>query len=80
MNGGSCATAGTQNTGSGGGGGVYSDSTRTKGAAGGSGIVIISYQNPTQRGGGGTVTSYTSGSYTYWVHSYATSGTFTYTG
>ena len=46
------------------------------GSSGGTGIVIISYANATQRGLGGTVTSYTSGSDTYWVHRYTTSSTY----
>jgi hypothetical protein len=45
--------------------------------AGGSGVVIISYASPTQIGTGGTVTSYTSGGTTYWVHTFTSSGTFT---
>jgi hypothetical protein len=39
--------------------------------------VFISYQNSVQRGTGGTVTSYTSGGLTYWVHTFNSSGTFT---
>jgi hypothetical protein len=59
---------GTANTGGGGGGFA---------AAGGSGITILSYASPTQTATGGTVTSYSSGGTTYWVHTFTTSGTFT---
>lgn len=51
--------------------------------SGNSGIVIISYISPTQKGTGGTVTSYsppTSPSTVVQVHTFASSGTFTYTG
>ena len=58
-------SAGATNRGGGGGGGSYS---------GGSGIVILRYLG-SQRGVGGTVTSV--GGYT--VHTFTTSGTFTYT-
>lgn len=63
------ATSGTANTGGGGGGG--------QGTNGGSGVVIVSYVSPTQRGSGGTITSYSSGGNTYWVHKFTSSGTFT---
>lgn len=59
--------SGTTNTGSGGGGNA---------GAGGSGVVILAYQSTTQRATGGTVTSYTSGGFTYWVHTFTSSGTF----
>ena len=69
--------AGTPNTGGGGGGaarvGQYGG---TGGGNGGSGVVIVSYAYPTQRGTGGTVTSYSSGGSTYWVHTFTSSGTF----
>lgn len=65
------ATSGTANTGGGGGGSIPGFS-----GAGGSGIVIISYANATQRGTGGTVTSYSSGGTTYWVHTFTSSGTY----
>jgi hypothetical protein len=39
-------------------------------------VVIVSYQNPTQRASGGTVTSYSSGGNTFWVHTFTTSGTY----
>ena len=42
---------------------------------GGSGVVIVSYQYPTQVATGGTVTSYVSGSDTYWVHTFTSNGT-----
>jgi hypothetical protein len=45
--------------------------------AGGSGIVVVSYASPTQKGTGGTITSYTSGATTYWVHTFTSNGTFT---
>jgi hypothetical protein len=65
----SSAGNGTVNTGGGGGGGFNT------GGNGGSGIVIVAYLGA-QRGTGGTVT--TVGSYT--LHSFTTTGTFTYTG
>ena len=68
----SAANAGTANTGGGGGGG--SDAA---GAAGGSGIGIICYISATQRGSGGTVTQYTVGPTTFWLHTFTTSGTYT---
>jgi hypothetical protein len=61
--------AGTANTGGGGGGGG-------SGSTGGSGIVIISYPGA-QRATGGTVTSYSSGGFSYTVHTFNSSGTFT---
>jgi hypothetical protein len=39
--------------------------------------VIIRYASNSQRGTGGTVTSYSSGGITYWVHTFTSSGTFT---
>jgi hypothetical protein len=39
--------------------------------------VIISYADATQRGTGGTVTNYSSGGSTYWVHTFTTSSTYT---
>jgi hypothetical protein len=50
--------------------------TTIKWYIGGAGVVIVSYQYPSQRGSGGTVTSYTSGGFTYWVHTFTSSGTF----
>jgi hypothetical protein len=68
---------GTANTGGGGGGSGGTLGTPTAGGSGGSGIVILSYESPTQTATGGTVTSYSSGGDTYWVHTFTTSGTFT---
>lgn len=69
-------TAGAANTGGGGAGGG-SDPGAFTGSAGGSGIAIFSYASPSQLATGGTVTSYSSGGTTYWVHTFTTSGTFT---
>lgn len=69
---GGSTAAGVVNTGSGGGGGRSG-----AGGAGGSGVVIIRYQSAAQIATGGTVTSYTSGGLTYWVHKFNSSGTFT---
>jgi hypothetical protein len=68
--------AGTAGTGGGGGGGarIY-QYAYTTGGTGGSGVVIAAYASPSQRATGGTVTSYTSGGVTYWVHTFTTSGT-----
>ena len=55
----------------------------TGSVAGSPGIVIISYVSPTQKGTGGTVTSYsppTSPSTVVQVHTFSTTGSFTYTG
>jgi hypothetical protein len=68
-------TGGSGGTNSGGGGGGMSISAAVAGA-GGSGVVIVSYQNGVQKGIGGSVTSYTSGSTTFWVHTFTSSGTF----
>lgn len=73
-NGGAGGSA-TANTGNGGNGGISPGSGG--GGNGGAGVVIISYPSTTQRATGGTVTSYTSGSLVYWVHTFTTSGTFT---
>jgi hypothetical protein len=68
--------AGTAGTGGGGGGGArVGQYGSTAGGAGGSGVVIAAYASPSQRATGGTVTSYTSGGITYWVHTFTTSGT-----
>lgn len=68
--------AGTAGTGGGGGGGArVGQYGSTAGGAGGSGVVIAAYASPTQRATGGTVTNYTSGGVTYWVHTFTTSGT-----
>lgn len=72
--------AATANLGGGGGGGANvldgSSSGHAYGGAGGSGVVIIRYASSTQRASGGTVTTYTSGPVTYWVHTFTSSGTF----
>lgn len=68
---------GIANTGGGGGGCNRDGGSGGVGGTGGAGVVIISYQNPTQRGSGGTVTNYSTGGNTYWVHTFTTSGTFT---
>jgi len=73
----STGTAGTANTGGGGGGGALTNSGSGSGGNGGSGVVIISYASASQRATGGTVTSYSSGGSTYWVHTFNSSGTFT---
>ena len=67
---------GGSNTGGGGAGGG-SDPGAWGGSQGGSGIAIFSYKNATQRGSGGTITSYTVGSDTYWVHTFLSSNTYT---
>ena len=76
---GSVATAGvagTSGTGGGGGGGArVGQYGVTPGGNGGSGIVVAAYASPSQRATGGTVTTYTSGGITYWVHTFTTSGT-----
>ena len=74
VNGNTQAVSGSPNTGGGGGGAERA--TFTTGGGGGSGIVILRYASATQRGTGGTVTTYTSGATTYWVHTFTTSGTF----
>jgi len=70
---------GSANTGGGGGGGGYNNGAgNSLGGNGGSGIVIISYAASSQLGSGGSVTTYTSGPTTYYVHSFTASGTFTF--
>jgi hypothetical protein len=65
----SAPVAGTDGLGGGGGAsGYYSGSSN--GADGGSGVVIISYISTTAKAVGGTITSYTSGSDTYQVHTF----------
>jgi hypothetical protein len=59
----------------GGGGGNGADASSNSGLAGATGIVIVRYLGA-QRGSGGTVTS--AGGYT--IHTFATAGTFTFTG
>jgi hypothetical protein len=72
-------TAGTAATGGGGGGGGYPGEPGLAGGAGGSGAVVIYYVSTTQRGAGGTVTSTTVGSTTYYLHTFTSTGTFTFT-
>jgi hypothetical protein len=68
--------AGTAGLGGGGGGGArVGQFGSTGGGAGGSGVVIAAYASPSQRATGGTVTTYTTGGVTYWVHTFTTSGT-----
>jgi hypothetical protein len=69
---------GVTNSGGGGGGmSIYSVGPGGQSpGSGGSGIAIIRYASATQRGSGGTVTTYTSGSVTYWVHTFLSSGTY----
>lgn len=55
----------------GGGGDSYNPGSGQNGA------VIVSYANAAQIATGGTVTSYTSGGTTYWVHTFTSSGTLT---
>jgi hypothetical protein len=63
----------------GGGGGGSSCGSCTSGA-GGSGVVIIRYASSTPLATGGTITSYTSGTTTYQVHTFTSNGTFDYSG
>jgi len=72
-------TAGTAATGGGGGGGGYTGEPGMPGGAGGSGAVVIYYVSTTQRGSGGTVTSTTVGPTTYYLHTFTSTGTFTFT-
>ena len=62
---------GTTNTG-GGGGGSWSGNA----GSGGSGIVVVRYPASAPMATGGTITSYTSGSTTYQVHTFTSSETF----
>lgn len=45
--------------------------------AGQGGVVILSYSSATQLATGGSVSNYTSGGATYWVHTFTSSGTLT---
>ena len=69
-------TNGTANTGGGGGAAAQINYGSNPGGNGGSGIVIISYPGA-QRGTGGTITTYSLGGNTYYVHTFTASGTFT---
>lgn len=71
-------TPGTANTGGGGGAGVYDGGSGYTGGAGGSGVVVIYYVSPTQRGSGGTITSTLVGGFTYWLHTFTSTGSFTF--
>ena len=62
----------------GGGGGSATGSTAS--GRGGSGIVILRYQSTRQQCNGGDITSYTAEGLTYWVHTFTSTGTFTYVG
>ena len=71
---------GGANTG-GGAGGINGDSGSSYPypsvtASGGSGVVIISYASSFVRATGGTITTYSSGGSTYYVHKFTSSGTF----
>lgn len=68
--------AGTAGLGGGGGGGArVGQYGSTSGGAGGSGVVIAAYASSYQRATGGTVTTYTTGGITYYVHTFTSSGT-----
>lgn len=71
--------SGQANTGGGAGGSGGDGGGQQLPSPGGSGIVIFKYQAPIQKATGGTVTSYSSGGYTYWIHTFTSSGTFTTT-
>jgi hypothetical protein len=69
--------SGQTNTGGGAGGSGGDGGGQQLPSAGGSGVVVFRYQSPIQKATGGTVTSYSSGGYTYWIHTFTSSGTFT---
>lgn len=69
--------SGQPNTGGGAGGSGGDGGGQQLPSPGGSGVVIFSYQSSVQKASGGTVTSYSSGGYTYWIHTFTSSGTFT---
>jgi hypothetical protein len=71
--------SGSANTGGGAGGSGGDGGGQQLPSPGGSGIVIFKYQAPVQEATGGTVTSYSAGGYTYWIHTFTSSGTFTTT-
>ena len=67
--------------GGGGAGGVNGIGSKAgAGGRGGSGIVVVRYQNSKQICTGGEITSYSIDGLTYWVHTFKSTGTFTYTG
>jgi hypothetical protein len=72
--GGGTRSPGVANTGGGGAGGG-SDPGGYGGGAGGSGIVIAAYASTFPKATGGTITTYTNGGITYYVHTFTTSGT-----
>lgn len=69
--------SGQANTGGGGGGSGGDGGGQQLPSPGGSGVVVFKYQAPLQKATGGTVTSFTTNGYTYWVHTFTSSGTFT---
>lgn len=71
--------SGQANTGGGAGGSGGDGGGQQLPSPGGSGVVVFKYQAPLQKATGGTVTSYSSGGYTYWIHTFTSSGTFTTT-
>ena len=71
--------SGQTNTGGGAGGSGGDGGGQQLPSPGGSGVVVFRYQSPIQKATGGTVTSYSSGGYTYWIHTFTSSGTFTTT-
>jgi hypothetical protein len=74
--GGAGGVPGTAFTGGGGG----SATGGTASGRGGSGVVIVRYQSAKQICTGGEVTSYSVDASTYWVHTFKSTSTFTYTG
>jgi hypothetical protein len=66
---------GSANTGDGGQGGYHAGGGAHDGGDGGSGIIVIRYISGSPLISGGTVTSYTSGSDTYQVHTWLTGDT-----
>jgi len=71
-------TAGLTNTGGGGGGGVYDGGSGHAGGAGGSGFVIVFYEATSQRGIGGTVTTFEGAGRKIYLHTYTSTGSFTF--
>ena len=67
--------------GGGGAGGVNGIGSKAgSGGQGGSGVVIVRYQSDKQICSGGEITSYSVDASTYWVHTFKSTSTFTYTG
>jgi hypothetical protein len=77
---GKAGSNGGANTGGGGGGANGNSSDQypypSIATSGGSGVVIISYASSFVRATGGTITTYSSGGDTYYVHKFTSSGTF----